>query len=136
MSLSALRPAIITILRHSDIDAITAKGVRARLSTEHQSSIPQGIDLNGKDKKGINDLIRECFDEEIGNRTAAANSTGHQQAAPPTGGLALPGTGGVPGGLPGHTVSEYASIRFHTGLGIYLAPMGQPSRRRLGFRPA
>ncbi len=93
MDLSPLRACIISILRQSDLNKISAKVVRMTLIQDpiYSPSIPAGADLNGADKTAINELIRECFvavNEDL-TRAAAQN---------PAGGIALPGTGGVPGG--------------------------------------
>ncbi|KDN38636.1 SWIB-domain-containing protein [Tilletiaria anomala UBC 951] len=92
MDVTALRPSVVSILRQSDLNKISAKAVRLKLIQDpiYSVQIPAGADLNGRDKEAINELIKECF-ESINDEV---NRSRH------AGGIALPGTGGVPGGLP------------------------------------
>ncbi len=97
---AVLRPAIIQILNNADLSSISAKKVRAQLAQLPPNALPAALDLSAS-KKQVDEVIRDCFDQISKGMPAppqAPNSYNGGSSAPPSGGLALPGLGGVRGG--------------------------------------
>ncbi|SOV02558.1 related to UAF30 - subunit of upstream activation factor of RNA polymerase I [Ustilago sp. UG-2017a] len=95
-----LRPAIIQILNRADLSSISAKKVRAQLALLPPNALPSALDLSAS-KKQVDQVIRDCFDQiSKGMPPPPQSPTSYNGAssAPPSGGLALPGLGGVRGG--------------------------------------
>ncbi|SPC60611.1 related to UAF30 - subunit of upstream activation factor of RNA polymerase I [Ustilago sp. UG-2017b] len=95
-----LRPAIIQILNRADLSSISAKKVRAQLAQLPPNALPSALDLSAS-KKQVDQVIRDCFDQiSKGMPPPPQSPTSYNGAssAPPSGGLALPGLGGVRGG--------------------------------------
>ncbi|GAC74537.1 hypothetical protein PANT_12d00019 [Moesziomyces antarcticus T-34] len=100
-TVAILRPAIIQILNNADLSSISAKKVRAQLASLPPSALPPGLDLSAS-KKAVDEVIRDCFDHISKGMPAPpqppTNSYNGTASAPASGGLALPGLGGVRGG--------------------------------------
>lgn len=97
---AVLRPAIIQILNNADLSSISAKKVRAQLAQLPPNALPPTLDLSAS-KKQVDEVIRDCFDQISKGMPAppqAPQSYNGGSSAPPSGGLALPGLGGVRGG--------------------------------------
>ncbi|KAJ9477327.1 Upstream activation factor subunit UAF30 [Pseudozyma hubeiensis] len=97
---AVLRPAIIQILNNADLSSISAKKVRAQLAQLPPHALPPSLDLSAS-KKQVDEVIRDCFDHISKGMPAppqAQHSYNGASPAPPSGGLALPGMGGVRGG--------------------------------------
>ncbi|PWZ03406.1 SWIB-domain-containing protein [Testicularia cyperi] len=102
---AVLRPAIIQILNNADLSSVSAKKVRAQLAQLPPGSLPASLDLSAS-KKAVDEVIRDCFDQISKSMPAppqASHSYNGGNSAPPSGGLALPGLGGVRGG---HTPAQ------------------------------
>lgn len=94
-----LRPAIIQILENADLSSISAKRVRGQLAQLPAGTLPESLDLSAS-KKQVDEVIRDCFDQISKSMPAppqAASSRNGGSSAPPSGGIALPGLGGVRG---------------------------------------
>ncbi|KAN0060896.1 hypothetical protein ACQY0O_006630 [Thecaphora frezii] len=96
-TVAALRPAIIQILEQADLASISAKKVRIGLSQLPPGRLPPTLDLAAS-KKQIDEVIRDCFDHMSKAMAAPPQPEYQPPSAPPSGGLALPGLGGVRGG--------------------------------------
>ncbi|CBQ70804.1 conserved hypothetical protein [Sporisorium reilianum SRZ2] len=99
-TVAVLRPAIIQILNSADLSSISAKKVRAQLAQLPPHALPPTLDLSAS-KKQVDEVIRDCFDHISKGMPAppqAPHSYNGASSAPPSGGLALPGLGGVRGG--------------------------------------
>lgn len=98
---AVLRPAIIQILNNADLSSISAKKVRAQLAQLPPNALPPTLDLSAS-KKQVDEVIRDCFDQISKGMPAPPQPptayNGASSAPPPSGGLALPGLGGVRGG--------------------------------------
>ncbi|SPO22281.1 related to UAF30 - subunit of upstream activation factor of RNA polymerase I [Ustilago trichophora] len=94
-----LRPSIIQILNNADLSSISAKKVRAQLAQLPPHALPPTLDLSAS-KKQVDEVIRDCFDQISKNMPAPPQppSSYNAASAPPSGGLALPGLGGIRGG--------------------------------------
>nr|CDI52290.1 swib mdm2 domain-containing protein [Melanopsichium pennsylvanicum 4] len=99
-TVAVLRPAIIQILNNADLSSISAKKVRAQLAQLPPHALPPTLDLSAS-KKQVDEVIRDCFDHISKGMPAPPHpptSYNGASSAPPSGGLALPGLGGVRGG--------------------------------------
>ncbi|EPQ28184.1 uncharacterized protein PFL1_04013 [Pseudozyma flocculosa PF-1] len=96
-TVAVLRPAIIQILEHADLSSISAKKVRVGLSQLPPGRLPPNLDLAAS-KKQIDEVIRDCFDQMSKSVAPPPQPESKPPSAPPSGGLALPGLGGVRGG--------------------------------------
>lgn len=110
-TIALLRPQIIQILNNADLSSISAKKVRISLAQLPPGSLPPSLDLSAS-KKQVDLVIRDCFDQisksmparpQPHNTTNNGNNGNAPGSAPPSGGLALPGLGGVRGG---HTTPQ------------------------------
>lgn len=96
---AVLRPAIIQILNNADLSSISAKKVRGQLAQLPPHALPSSLDLSAS-KKQVDEVIRDCFDQISKGMPAPPqppSSYNGGSSAPVSGGLALPGLGGVRG---------------------------------------
>lgn len=110
---AVLRPAIIQILNNADLSSISAKKVRAQLAQLPPHALPSALDLSAS-KKQVDEVIRDCFDQiskGMPTPPQAPVSYNGSSSAPPSGGLALPGLGGVRGGHAAAPTSASSAVK-------------------------